>query len=98
MEIQKLTIDVKNKAGTTTWNNDGHDRAHITIKPEICKVCPHQLCIAGCPTECFKIYDDEMKFQFEDCTECGTCAIMCDQDSVEWHYPRGTYGIQYNQG
>ena len=98
MEIQKIKIDVKNKAGVTTWKNDGHDRAHITIKPEICNQCPHQLCIAGCPTECFKIYDGAMTFQFEDCTECGTCAIMCDQDSVEWHYPRGTYGIQYNQG
>ncbi len=91
-------IDIKNKLGVTTWVTDSHDRAHITVEPDICRKCPHQLCIAGCPTKCFTFYDDLMVFQYEDCVECGTCSIMCDQGSVTWNNPRGTYGVKYNQG
>lgn len=101
-ELRPIKLDIKNKLGVTTWNNDKHDNAHITVKPEICAKCPHQLCITGCPTECFKFYKvegvEKMKFQYEDCVECGACDIMCDQGSVSWTNPRGTYGVQYNHG
>jgi ferredoxin like protein len=39
-----------------------------------------------------------MKFQYEDCVECGTCYIMCDQGAVSWNHPRGGFGITYSQG
>ena len=102
--MSKITIDIKNKIGVTSWKTDGHDNAHITIDADICAKCPHSLCISGCPTECFKFYDDpetgesRMNFQYEDCVECGACDIMCDQGSVKWTTPRGTYGVQYARG
>lgn len=95
---KKIKIDIKNKIGVTTWKTDAHERAHITIDIGICGKCPHQLCIAGCPTECFKIYDGKMTFQYEDCVECGACDVMCDQGSVKWTNPRGTYGVTYTRG
>ena len=91
-------FDIKNKLGITTWVNDAHENAHITIDTNICDKCPHQMCIAGCPTRCFTIYNGKMTFQFEDCVECGTCDIMCDQGSVNWSNPRGSYGVKYSQG
>lgn len=97
-EIKIETIDIKDKLGVTTWVTDSHDRAHITVNPDICIQCSHQLCIAGCPAKCFIFYDNKMTFQYEDCVECGTCDIMCDQGSITWNNPRGAYGVQYSQG
>ncbi|MCY3410795.1 MAG: ferredoxin family protein [Candidatus Heimdallarchaeota archaeon] len=91
-------FDIKNKIGVTQWKTDGHEYAHITVDVAICSKCPHHRCIAGCPTECFKFYDGKMVFQFEDCVECGACDAMCDQGSVKWNNPRGTYGVAYNNG
>ena len=34
----------------------------------------------------------------EGCLECGTCMICCDHEALEWHYPRGEFGIQYRMG
>lgn len=96
--MEEKVLDIKNKIGVTDWVTDAHEHAHIIVDGEICKQCPHQLCIAGCPTECFKFINGEMKFIYEDCVECGTCAIMCDQGAVDWNYPRGTYGVKYNLG
>ncbi|OLS27196.1 MAG: hypothetical protein HeimC2_13060 [Candidatus Heimdallarchaeota archaeon LC_2] len=91
-------FDIKNKLGITTWVTDSHDRAHIVVDTTKCFSCPHHLCIAGCPTRCFIFYDGEMRFQYEDCVECGTCDIMCDQDAVSWDNPRGSYGVKYISG
>ena len=91
-------FDIKNKIGVTNWKTDDHEHAHITIKPAVCAKCPHQVGSTGCPTECFKIYDGVMKFIYEDSIECGVFDIMCEQGSVEWHNPRGTFGVQYDNG
>ncbi|MDH5401592.1 MAG: 4Fe-4S dicluster domain-containing protein [Candidatus Heimdallarchaeota archaeon] len=96
--MEVINFDIKNKIGVTSWETDSHENAHIVVNGNICKNCPHHLCIAGCPTECFKFYENEMVFQYEDCVECGTCDIMCDQGAVSWNNPRGTYGVKYSQG
>lgn len=98
MNSDTKSIDIKNMLGVTDWVTDAHENAHITVDPEICAKCPHHLCIAGCPTKCFTFYEETMVFQYEDCIECGACSIMCDQGSVQWNNPRGTYGVKYNQG
>lgn len=100
LDIQSIVdrMDIKNKIGVTTWETDAHEYAHISVDTDICNVCPHHLCIAGCPTQCFKFYEGKMVFQYEDCVECGVCDIMCDQGSVTWDNPRGTYGVKYSQG
>ena len=96
--LVNVEIDIKNKLGYVTYVTDGEEFAHIRIDPEICKNCPHHLCMSGCPTRCFELIDGVMQFQYEDCVECGTCFLMCDQGSVSWSHPRGTYGVKYEQG
>ncbi len=61
--IEKM--DIKNKIGVTQWDTDSHENAHITVDPSICNDCPHHLCIAGCPTQCFKFYDGNMVFNMK---------------------------------
>jgi len=93
---------IKDKLGVLTYVTDEEDLAHIKVNGEICSNCPHHLCISGCPVRCFNFFEKEggkveMVFNYEDCVECGTCDIMCDQGAVSWNHPRGSFGIQYEQ-
>lgn len=93
---------IKNKLGVVEWKTDEEKFAHIKVDADICNQCPHHLCIAGCPTRCFNFMEVDgkvqMVFQYEDCVECGTCDIMCDQGAVSWEHPRGSFGVNYQQG
>jgi ferredoxin-like protein FixX len=40
----------------------------------------------------------EIHIEFAGCQECGTCKIACPHGALEWHYPRGEYGVQYRYG
>lgn len=90
----------KNKLGSLEYNVDEHKNAHITVDYAICAKCPHQNCVWGCPVQCYTFVDlpQNIVFQFEDCVECGTCFVMCDQGSVKWNNPRGTFGVKYRYG
>jgi ferredoxin like protein len=96
--VKKKNVDVRPKLGTLTYETDAEEKAHITVKPEICAKCPHRRTIAGCPAGCYKFVDGEMVFRYEDCIECGTCFLQCDQGSVSWSHPRGSFGVKFKQG
>lgn len=93
---------IKNKLGVLTFKIDEEAHAHIIVNTDICDTCPHHLCISGCPTRCYNFMEVKgkikMVFQYEDCVECGTCDIMCDQDAITWNHPRGSFGVKYEQG
>ncbi|MHA1989509.1 MAG: ferredoxin family protein [Candidatus Hodarchaeales archaeon] len=90
----------KNKLGTLEYNVDLHENAHIVVDYKKCTNCPHQNCVWGCPVQCYTLVElaQNIVFQYEDCVECGTCFLMCDQDSVKWSNPRGTFGVNYKYG
>ncbi|MFW9855308.1 MAG: ferredoxin family protein [Candidatus Thorarchaeota archaeon] len=91
-------VKVQDKLGSVPYVTDSEENAHITVQPDICRKCPHHLCIAGCPAGCFTFIDGEMVFRYEDCVECGTCFLQCDQGSVTWNNPRGSFGVKYYTG
>lgn len=91
-------VDIRKKLGTLTYETDAEENAHITVIQEICAQCPHHLCIAGCPASCFKFIENKMVFRYEDCIECGTCYLMCDQGSVKWNFPQGSFGVKFELG
>ena len=71
------------------------EQPHIIINKEICKTCDHRACIRVCPAGCY-IFDEETKLisvVFENCLECGTCHVVCDNGALDWSYPRGGYGV-----
>jgi ferredoxin like protein len=74
------------------------EKAHIQIKPEICRKCPHKACTHTCPVANYTLEGDEVVFSWEGCLECGTCKLVCDQGSVTWDYPQGGCGILYRLG
>jgi ferredoxin like protein len=40
--------------------------------------------------------EGEVVLELDGCLECGTCRIACPE--LDWHYPRGGYGVQYKCG
>ena len=82
IKLGLFTYDVKNGLGLIGYNVDEHEHAHIIVETSKCNDCSHMMCVWGCPAQCYNFRDqglEEMKFQYEDCVECGTCYIMCDQ-------------------
>ena len=92
------TVDVRERLGTLNFNTDHEDHAHISVNPEICDQCPHFRTVAACPAGCFKFIDGKMVYRYEDCIECGTCYLQCDQGSVSWSHPRGNFGVEFKLG
>lgn len=91
-----MKITLEDKLGLLKYTID--KIPHIVVNTEICKSCEYKPCVAGCPAGCFTLENDELRFQYEDCIECGTCKIVCPYGAVDWNYPRGTFGIAYKLG
>lgn len=91
-------VEIKKRLATLRSSIDGPEHAHITVKPAICARCPHSFCTFACPAQCYQRIEGRLVFRYEDCIECGACAIACDQGSVTWNYPRGGHGIRYRYG
>ena len=69
---------------------------HIVVDKEICARCSKRPCLVVCPARCYQLKDGQVHFEYAGCLECGTCRIACAE--IEWHYPRGGYGVQYKCG
>lgn len=91
-----LTIEAK--LGLDVFKID--KERHITIDVETCRsVCTTKYCLWVCPANLYEIDDQgNNTVNWEGCLECGTCLISCDHRALEWHYPRGEYGVQYRMG
>jgi ferredoxin like protein len=52
-----------------------------------------------CPAHCYVQEGEAVKLSYENCLECGTCRIVCEEyKNLEWAYPRGNFGISYRFG
>ncbi len=82
---------ISERLGLVRYRNQGrHDaKPHITVDTAICDSgCPHQCTTYVCPANCYTLNEEgKLRFQFEDCIECGTCLYACDQGAVTWNYP-----------
>jgi len=91
---------IERKLALNTYNVDP-TRAHIRIiDRDVCLHCERQQCINCCPANCYvPAADGRVIFSYEGCVECGSCRIVCHvYDNIEWTYPRGGFGIQYQYG
>ncbi len=89
-------MKLEERLGLLNYNFD--KEPHIIVRTENCQKCDLKACIAGCPAGCFKIENDQLIFNYEDCIECGTCKILCPKDVIQWNYPRGTFGVSFRYG
>ncbi|MBN1191676.1 MAG: 4Fe-4S dicluster domain-containing protein [Dehalococcoidales bacterium] len=88
-------INIENLSQITRFDVD--EQPHIILDKEICRNCSHHACVMACPAKCY-VFNEEtgrMDVAYENCLECGTCMILCDNKAVEWRYPRGGYGVYY---
>ena len=76
-------LSISERLGLVAYRNQGRldARAHIEVDTGICNSgCPHQCTTYVCPANCYtKDEQGQVRFQFEDCIECGTCLYACDQ-------------------
>lgn len=75
------------------------DVPHIVVHAEVCNNCSVRACVYVCPANLFVPLDDGgILFNYEECFECGTCYIACNQEgAIEWSYPKGGYGVTFRE-
>jgi len=75
------------------------EQHHIIFHKELCDTCLNKSCLYACPAGLYTLKNGEISFDDAGCLECGTCRIVCPcPGAIEWHYPRGTFGIIYRYG
>lgn len=92
-------MKLEDKLFLVTFNADTESHLHAKDQA-VCRNCVNKPCISGCPAEVWE-HDtdkDEVHAAFEGCLECGTCRIICPYDNIDWHYPRGGFGVKYKFG
>ncbi|MFH1737079.1 MAG: 4Fe-4S dicluster domain-containing protein [Actinomycetota bacterium] len=76
------------------------DCSHLIIKnPEDCKKCEQKQCTTVCPSRVYDWDGEKIHVSFEDCLECGTCRLVCQEfNNIDWNYPRGGFGVMFKFG
>lgn len=76
--------------------------SHLIIKdPEVClRHCAEKWCTRFCPAEVYEWEEEQKRIlvAYEGCVECGTCRIGCPFLNIEWHNPRGGFGVVWKYG
>lgn len=75
-------------------------RPHIVLDADSCRGCSTQACVSACPAALFVVTTDGgVVFNYEQCFECGTCYLVCDQEgALTWSYPDGGHGVVLGRG
>jgi len=75
-------------------------RPHIKVhNADTCTTCELKPCTVCCPAGCWRAEaDGKIELVVDGCLECGTCRLVCDEDNVDWNYPRGGFGILFKFG
>jgi len=98
MSEQTMTLDAR--LGLDKYNID-EQKNHIAIDQSRCQVCEDQPCLTVCPAEVYRLVEGEIIARYENCIECGTCQIACDnlgEGGIDWQPPEGGFGIIFRYG
>ena len=94
----KVNIDAK--LGLLTYKAD-HQSSHIKITDnEACLKCKDKPCQTVCPASVYN-WDEAQKkiiISYENCIECGAARVLCPYAVIDFHWPRGGFGVQYKLG
>ena len=79
----------------TQFNID--EQPHIVVDKEVCRTCDHRDCVLSCPANCYTWNEETglLSVVYENCLECGTCYVVCDNEAIDWSYPRGGSGVNF---
>ena len=75
------------------------EQAHIVVDDRICADCSTRGCVVACPANLFvPTAAGGILFNYEQCFECGTCYLVCDQQgAITWTYPEGGHGVVFHR-
>ncbi|MDR1078820.1 MAG: 4Fe-4S dicluster domain-containing protein [Propionibacteriaceae bacterium] len=73
---------------------------HITVNQALARSSgTADRLIACCPARVYSwAPDGSLAVEYAACLECGTCLAVADPGTLEWHYPRGGFGIHFREG
>lgn len=76
------------------------EESHITVDQELARATGSaDRLIACCPAGVYsRAADGTIAVEYAACLECGTCLAVAAPGVLEWHYPRGGFGVQYRDG
>jgi ferredoxin like protein len=79
---------------------DVSEKAHIVVDSAVCEGCSTKACVSACPADLFVPKSDGgILFNYEQCFECGTCYLVCDNEgAISWSYPEGGRGVVFRNG
>ena len=73
---------------------------HITVDGDACRGCTTQACVTACPADLFvPTSDGGILFNYEQCFECGTCYLVCNQAGAPspGPIPEGGHGVVFHR-
>jgi len=94
-------VKIEEKLYTLRWKHD--KQAHITIaRADVClERCGgewHRPCTTFCPANVYEWDGAKIAVSFENCIECTTCVLGCPYRNIDWRFPRGGFGIEWQHG
>lgn len=92
--LEDKLFTVKNK------KDEGHPHIRVLDHDVCADKCDAKYCNVYCPAGVYR-YDEATRknlVSYENCIECGACAIGCPFDNIECEAPRGGFGVQYRFG
>lgn len=98
MSGKLLTLDAR--LGLDKYKID-EEQSHIQVDQESCKACAARPCLMVCPAGVYQWVDEKVAVRYENCLECGTCQIACDNGGnkgIMWRNPQGGFGILFRYG
>ena len=90
-------LSIEERLGTTKFIVD-EGMPHIVVDKTICATCQEKPCLRACPAGLYQLQDNEIRFDYAGCLECGTCRVVCLKKALKWDYPRGTFGVEFRYG
>lgn len=88
---------IEDKLSTTRFHVDSVP--HIRVDRSICDTCREKTCLYVCPVQNYKLNEGgKLEFSWQGCMECGACRIGCAYGAIEWHFPRGGFGVCFRYG
>ncbi len=89
-----MSMDKKLHTLKCTPDTNSHIRPDCTK----CKTCKSKICTIICPAQVYVQNEDQVIVNYENCLECGACRLACEQNCIEWEYPRGIKGVTFKRG
>lgn len=76
------------------------EEPHIVVDQAACKSCDPRPCLHVCPAHLYTLVEEtgEIHVETAGCLECGTCLLVCRDESLSWRHPSGGMGIRYRFG